>query len=72
MKRKKISKAEKQEKLQQVKTTSRRLSFFGMCFGSLAVAAYFGILVASPDMGQQVLGGFSLISSVYYLSQAIK
>ncbi len=38
----------------------------------LSIAAYFGIMVSDPDMGQKVLGGFALVSGIHYFVLAIK
>lgn len=38
----------------------------------LSIAAYFGIMVDSPDTAQKVLGVFGLGSAVHYFVLAIK
>ena len=54
------------------KVYAKRLAFIVMFSGSVAISAYFLILVSSPDLGQKVFGIFSAVSAVYYLIQAIK
>lgn len=53
-------------------TTIKRASFIAMCFGSFTTAAYLSILITTPDNGQLVLAGASLINAVYFFYQAIK
>ena len=50
----------------------KRLMFIFMFSGNIAVSVYLAILVANPDMGQYILAGFSALSAVYFLNQAIK
>lgn len=38
----------------------------------LAIAAYFGIMVSNPDMGQKVLGSFAIVSAIHYFYLATK
>ena len=38
----------------------------------LSIGAYFFVMVSSPDVTQKVLGGFAILSGVYYFLKAIK
>jgi hypothetical protein len=68
------------KKQEAVKSTKKTKDFTGVkraiyiiafaCM--LSIAAYFGIMVSNPDMGQKVLGGFALASGIHYFFLAIK
>ena len=50
-----------------------RRSAFIMAFAAmLAIGAYFFVMVSTPDLSQKILGGFAILSSMYYFVQAIK
>ena len=50
----------------------RRAIYFIASVSMLAIAAYFLIMVDSPDLTQKVLGAFSVASAINYFVLAIK
>lgn len=65
---KQVKKAEQEVKRSVAKKVVAILYFIVMFVGSLAISAYLLIMVDNPDMGQKVLGYFSLFSAVNYLT----
>jgi hypothetical protein len=65
------NKKQSKEKPQRDLTSVKRAGFLIMFSGSIAVSAYLGILVATPDTGQYVLAGFSAVNAVYFFTKTI-
>jgi len=53
-------------------TVVKRVLHILMFTGSIAISAYFAILVQNPDAGQMVLAGYSVIAAIYHLTLAVK
>lgn len=72
MKNKTTNEALKSKKNTKDFTGAKRAIYIVAFACMLSIAAYFGIMVSNPDMGQKVLGGFALASAVHYFFLAIK
>jgi len=68
----KTNKNEPKAPKQKKDLTGLRRAIYILAFACmLSIAAYFGILIDSPDKGQLVLGSFGLASAIYYFFRAI-
>ena len=67
-----MTKKIKQQKQPKDYTAVKRAGFIVLFSGSIAISAYLSILVSTPDTGQLVLAGFSVLNAMYFFTKAIK